>query len=125
MRSLSRLALTRCAPIYLTPFLALDAYTIEDAHLLDCRTGEPINSISGNRAHFVTTSFSATDVCDPDLLTQGTVTPSFGVNDGDTIKIQANKRIVNLTTTVLELSITAMDASANSGNGQAILLISD
>jgi hypothetical protein len=98
---------------------------VVDAHFLDSRTGEPIGSISGSRAQFVTTSFGATDVCDPDLMTQGTVTPTFGVNDGDTFKIQGNNQTVNLPTTVLELSVTATDSSGNSGSGQAILSISD
>ena len=136
----------------ITPFLALGPHTVEalattttgvsdtdsivvnvadttppvvDAHFLDSRTGEPISNISGNRANFVTTSFGATDVCDPDLQIQGTVTPTFGVNNGDTIKIQGNNQTVNLPTTALEMSVTATDASGNNGNGQAILSISD
>lgn len=136
----------------ITPFLTLGPHTIEalamtttgesdtdsivvnvadttppivDPHFLDSRTGEQIDSISGSRAHFVTTDFGATDECDPDLLTQGTVTPTFGVNDGDTIRIQGNNQTVNLPTTVLGLFVTATDASGNSGNGQAILSISD
>ena len=136
----------------ITPFLTLGAHTVEalattttgesdsdslvinvvdtmppivDARFLDSRTGEPISSITGNRAHFVTTSFGAMDVCDPEPQTQGTVTPTFGVNDGDTIKIQGNNQTVNLPTTVLELFVTATDASGNIGDGRAVLSISD
>jgi hypothetical protein len=96
-----------------------------DAHFLDSRTGEPVDRISGNRAQFVTVSFGASDVCDPQVQTQGAVTPTFGVNDGDTIKIQGNNQTVKLPTTALELSVTATDDSGNRATGQAILSISN
>jgi hypothetical protein len=136
----------------ITPFLALGSHTIQALattttgesdtasiavtvadttpptvypRFLDSRTGEPIASISGNQTQFVTVSFGATDACDPELQTQGAVTPTFGVNDGDTIKIQGNNQTVKLPTTALELSVTATDDSGNSGAGQAILSISN
>ena len=96
-----------------------------DAHFLDSRTGEPVGSVSGNQTHFVITSFGATDVCDPEPQAQGVVTPTFGVNDGETIRIQGNNQSVDLPTSALELSVTATDASGNSNSGQAILSISD
>lgn len=92
---------------------------------LDRRTGDPISSISGNQAQFVTTEFNVSDVCDDAPQMQGVVTPTFGVSDGDTLKIQGNNNAVNLPTTALELSVTATDASGNTGSGQAILIIAD
>jgi uncharacterized protein YaiE (UPF0345 family) len=136
----------------ITPFLPLGTHTIEalattttgdtdsdvvtvdvvdtapplvDVGFLDSRTGEPISEVSGSRAHFVTTAYSATDVCDPAPQSQGFVTPVFAVNNGDTIKIQGNNQDVQLPTSALELSSTATDASGNTASGQAILLITD
>jgi hypothetical protein len=136
----------------ITPFLGLGSHTIQalattttgesdtasvvvtvadttpptvDPHFLDSRTGEPIDSITGNQTQFVTISFGAGDVCDPEVQAQGTVTPTFGVNDGDTIKIKGNDPTVDLPTTVLELSVVATDTSGNTGAGQVILSISN
>jgi hypothetical protein len=96
-----------------------------DVAFLDSRTGEPISEVSGSRVHFVTTSFDASDVCDPAPQSQGVVTPVFAVSNGDTIKIQGNNQKVQLPTSALELSATATDASGNTGSGQAILIIAD
>ena len=136
----------------ITPFLTLGAHTIEvlatttagdtdtdvvtvnvldtapplvDVAFLDSQTGEPISEVSNSRVHFITTAYSATDVCDPDPQSQGVVTPVFAVDNGDTIKIQGNKQEVDLPTSALELSVTATDASGNTGSGQAILIIAD
>jgi hypothetical protein len=96
-----------------------------DAHFLDGRTGEPVDSISGSEAQFGTVSFGASDVCDPAVETQGTVTPTFGVNDGDTIKLQGNNQTVKLPTTALERSVVGTDHSGNTATDQAILSISN
>ena len=136
----------------ITPFLTLGSHTIEvvatttagdtdtdvatvevvdttspsiDVAFLDSRTGAPISEISGRGVRFVTTAFSATDACDSSPQTQGLVTPTFGVNDGDTIRVQGNSQTVDLPTTALELSVTARDSSGNTSSGQAILFISD
>jgi hypothetical protein len=136
----------------ITPFLTLGSHTIEvvattttgdtdtdvvtvevvdttspsiDVAFLDSRTGEPISEVSGRGVRYVTTAFNATDICDPSPQTQGLVTPTFGVNDGDTIRVQGSSQTVDLPTTVLELSVTARDSSGNTNSGQAILSISE
>jgi hypothetical protein len=88
------------------------------------RGGEPITAIdAGNR---VTTRIAATDVCDPDPVTEGAAVPVFAVSDGDTIRIQPGKtNTVKLPTTAIELSATAADASGNSTTGMAVLSITD
>lgn len=96
-----------------------------DVAFLNSRTGEPISEVSGRSVRYVTTAFSATDICDPSPQTQGLVTPTFGVNDGDTIRIQGSSQTVDLPTTALELSVTARDSSGNTNSGQAILSISE
>jgi hypothetical protein len=136
----------------ITPFLTLGSHTIEvvattttgdtdtdvvtvevvdttspsiDAAFLDSRTCEPISEVSGRGVRCGTMAFSATDICDPSPQTQGLETPTFGVNDGDTIRIQGGSEAVGLPTTVLELSVTARDSSGNTNSGQAILSISE
>lgn len=138
--------------VSVTPFLTLGSHTVEavatttagdtdtdavivnvvdtippsvDVGFLDSRTGELISEVSGSRMHFVTTAFSATDVCDLTPQTQGVVTPVFAVSDGDIIKIQGNNQRVDLPTSDLELSVIANDASGNTASGQAILIIVD
>jgi hypothetical protein len=135
----------------ITPFLELNSHTIEvmattisgststdaltinvadtssptvNVAFLDSRTGDPINVINSNKMHFVTTSFSATDVCDTNPMSEGGVT-AFAVESGDTIKIQRNKDTIQLETSTLELSVTATDASGNANTEKAILSISD
>ena len=95
-----------------------------DAAFFDSRSGNPISVISRNGAHFVTTNFSAADVCDPDPQSEGVVT-AFEVESGDTIKIQGNKNTIQLETSTLELSVTGTDASGNARTEKAILSIAD
>lgn len=95
------------------------------AHFIDSRTGELVSSIDSSRTRFVTTSIVATDICDAQPNAYGVVTPTYGVNDGDTIQIQGNNQMVDLSTSALHMSATAVDASGNTGNGQAIMFISD
>ena len=95
-----------------------------DAAFVDSRSGNPISVISRNRVHFVTTDFSADDICDPDPLSEGVVT-AFEVESGDTIKIQGNKNTIQLETSTLELSVTGTDASGNARTEKAILSIAD
>ena len=88
------------------------------------RDGEQITAIdAGNR---VTTRIAATDVCDPDPVTEGAAVPVFAVSDGDTIRIQGGKtNTVKLPTTAIELSATTADTSGNNATGMAVLLITD
>jgi hypothetical protein len=95
-----------------------------DVAFVDRRSGNPISVISRNRIHFVTTNFSAADICDPDPVSEGVVT-AFEVENGDTVKIQANKETIQLETATLKLSVTATDASGNARTEKAILSISN
>jgi hypothetical protein len=135
----------------ITPFLTLESHTIEvlattttgesssatatvtivdrappqvDAAFVDRRTGEILNDITGPATQFVITRFSATDICDPEPVTQGVLTPVHAVNNGETLRIQGNNT-VELPTSAVELSVTAKDASGNTRSGQAVLVIAD
>ena len=131
-----------------TPFLALGPHTVEalassttgetgtdsitvlvqdttppdlDVAFID-RAGEPITTAgAGTR---VTTRILPSDICDPDPVAEGTVSPVFAVNDGDLIKVQSEK-IKDLPTTAIELSASTTDASGNSNSGMAVLSITD
>jgi hypothetical protein len=98
---------------------------VVDPHFIDRRTGEPVSTISTRGTSLVITSFGATDVCDPEPQAHGVVTPTFGVNDGDTIDVQGTRQTVDLPTSALHLTVTATDSSGNTGNGQTILSISN
>ena len=63
------------------------------------------------KIEFVGVSLCATYICDtsPPVSRQG----GFALVDGDTLNIQANLGKVELRTSVLEMVITAIDASNN------------
>ena len=135
----------------ITPFLELGSQTIEvlattesgstgvdsvtvnivdtippviDVAFLDSMTGAPIDSISKNRMHFLTTTYSSTDVCDSAPISEGNVT-AFSVESGDTISVLGRKNSVVLQTSSIELSVTASDESGNTSKERAILSVSD
>jgi hypothetical protein len=130
----------------ITPFLTLGEHTIEviatilsaradtdtttitvhdtiapQLHLAFHDESGPITSI-GSGTH-VKTSITATDTCDPEPTTQGSVTPVFEVADGDVIKIQSGK--IKLQTTAIELSATATDASGNRQSRMTVLPLTE
>jgi hypothetical protein len=92
---------------------------IVSPRFLDRQTGEPLSSVSNKQA--VTTDFNVTDVCDDAPQSQGAVTPTFGVSNGGTLKVNASK--MDYPTTALELSVTATDAAGNTSSGQTTVLI--
>jgi hypothetical protein len=85
------------------------------------RAGNPITTSDGK---IVKTSILASDICDPNPVTEGTASPVFTVSNGDAIKIQRGKlNTVKLPTMAIELFATATDASGKSGSGIAVLSI--
>ena len=88
------------------------------------QSGQPINSTSTGT--HVNTSITASDVCDSDPETEGSATPVFEVMDGDVIKIQSGKiSTVELPTTAIELSGSAMDESGNKTSSITVLTITN
>lgn len=94
-----------------------------DVALLDSRSGEPITAIDRPNVQWIKTKYSATDVCDASPSTSGF--GGFAVADGDTLKVQGKLNTVTLTTSIIELSATAEDASGNTASGKATLNIAD
>lgn len=95
-----------------------------DVAFLDSMTGTPIDSISKNRLHFVTTRYSSSDVCDSDPTSEGDLT-AFSVESGDTISILGRNNSIVLETSSIELSVIANDASGNTARDKATLSISN
>lgn len=94
-----------------------------DLAFIDARSGEPVSSIDQRNVHNVITRLQASDICDPDPVTEGT--GGFDVADGGVLKIQSNKNAVTLTTNSLILRATATDASHNSASQEQTLTITD
>jgi len=95
------------------------------ASFVDAHSGEVLTEVSGPRAHFVTVSLDADDVCDPAPVSSGTLTPVFAVEDGDTIKIQGNNNAVDLPVSAIELRAHTLDASGNGASTFAVLPVTD
>ncbi|TNG03364.1 MAG: hypothetical protein EP297_00395 [Gammaproteobacteria bacterium] len=91
---------------------------------LDTRTSTEITTISKNKMSFVTASYSATDVCDLNPQTAGSVT-AFDVESEDIITVLGRHNSIQLMTTSLALRVTATDASGNASDEQTTLSVSD
>lgn len=81
------------------------------ASFIDKRSGNEITSIETKNTAYIGVSFGATDICDDSPSVSGV--GGFMLNDGDTLKIQGNLDKVELTTSTLNMSVTAADASNN------------
>jgi len=69
-------------------------------------------------------SMTATDICDPEpIISSGTATPTFGVNNGDVLFINKSKGNLKLPTTSLRVDATATDSSGNASSSSAVLAI--
>lgn len=82
-----------------------------NAAFIDNRTGTRITSIDTKNTSFVGVNMSATDICDGVPSVSGT--GGFALADRDTLKIQGNLDKVELKTSVLQMSVHAVDASNN------------
>ncbi len=85
-----------------------------NANFIDNRSGSVINSIDTKNTSFIGVSINAADICDAYPSTDAI--GGFTLMDGDTLKIQGNQDKVELTTSVLEMSVKAIDSSGNSSN---------
>lgn len=91
------------------------------AEFIDSRSGSPITSIDTKNTSFVGVSMGASDICDANPAVSGI--GGFSLVDGDLLKIQGNLDKVELTTSVLEMSVDAQDASGNASHVSKTLTI--
>lgn len=69
-------------------------------------------------------SFTASDICDSSpTVSQGNAIPSFGVSDGDVLRINSGKSNLGLPATSLRVEAVATDASENSSSASKTLSI--
>ncbi|MDH5514993.1 MAG: hypothetical protein OEY45_07525 [Gammaproteobacteria bacterium] len=94
-----------------------------DVAFIDDRSGMPVSHIDRPNVQWIKVQVSAADACDDSPQTHAV--GGFSVQDGDLLKIQGNNDTVTMTTSKIDLSGTATDASGNSSSGIATLHITD
>lgn len=92
---------------------------------VDSRTGQTISSVDGARVTFVEVSLNGSDVCDADVEVAGVAKPVFDITGGQIIRIQGRNNQVDMPTSAIEVTATAIDDSGNKQLEQAILPITD
>jgi hypothetical protein len=92
-----------------------------DAAFIDRRSGSEITEINKKHTSFVRVKMIADDVCDASPSIQGMA--GFKLFDGDRIKIKGKRDKVVLKTSMLEMEVTAEDASGNSSQAVKVLSI--
>jgi hypothetical protein len=134
----------------ITPFLELGSHTVEvlattttgendtdsiiitvadtvapdlEVSFVDVRSGDHVSQIARANVQWIATHFVATDACDPSPVTRGV--GGFSVEHGDTLKVQGRLNNVTMTTSELELGVTATDASGNISSGSAYLYLTE
>lgn len=91
------------------------------AAFIDKRSASEISVIDTNKISFVRVSMSANDICDAAPSVQGMA--GFKLLNGDTLKIKGKRDKVLLTTSLLEMEVSAIDASGNSSEASKSLSI--
>jgi len=81
------------------------------AAFIDKRSGSEITVINKTNTAFVGVSMLAKDSCDAEPSIEGM--GGFKLFDGDALKIKGNKNKVKLTTSSIEMTVKAADASGN------------
>jgi len=92
---------------------------------VDSRTGQVISSVNGARVTFVEVRLNGSDVCDADVEVGGTAKPVFDISGGEVIKVQGRNNNVDIPTSAVEVTATAVDDSGNKQLEQAVLPIND
>lgn len=93
---------------------------------IDEQSGELITSVVGNSTEQVAIQMEASDICDPNpTVSTGSLTPVHSVKSGDTFKVKGEKGTAKIPTSSLRLSGSAVDASGNHSQGNAILTITE
>jgi hypothetical protein len=87
---------------------------------INTRTGQTVTSVDGAGVSFIEVRLTGSDVCDADIDVAGIAKPVYAITDGEVIKIQGNNKTVDMPTTAIEVTATALD---DSGNKQIDLLI--
>lgn len=90
---------------------------------VDSRTGQPMTSVAGAAVSFLEVRLAGTDVCDGDVDVMGVAKPVYAIVGGEVIKIQGKNQDVDMPTTAIEVSATAVDDSGNKQIDQAVLPI--
>lgn len=75
--------------------------------------GQSVQAITRNGLHNLTIELSATDICDPDIIVNGT--GGIGVMDGTGISIHATQHEITLGSSTFVLDADASDDSGNTG----------
>lgn len=92
---------------------------------IDLQTGLAISSVDSARVTFVEVRLNGSDVCDDDVEVAGTASPVFDISGGEIIKVQGRNNKVDIPTSAIEVTATAIDDSGNKQLEQAILPIND
>ena len=92
---------------------------------VDSRTGQAISSVEGARTTFVEVRLNGSDVCDSDVEVSGVANPVYDITGNKVIKIQGNNNGVDMPTTAIEVTATAIDDSGNKQLEQAVLPINE
>jgi hypothetical protein len=92
---------------------------------VDSRTGQVITSVNGARVTFVEVRLNGSDVCDADVEVGGTAKPVFDISGGEVIRVQGRNNKVDIPTSAIEVTATAIDDSGNKQLEQAVLPIND
>jgi len=92
---------------------------------VDASTGQAISSVDGARVTFVEVHLNGSDICDSDVEVAGVANPVYDITGNKVIKIQGNNKGVDMPTTAIEVTATAMDDSGNKQLEQAVLPIND
>jgi len=94
-----------------------------DVSFVNTTTGEVIEDIDERGLHRVSFSIVATDTCDPEPVTRGTVVPLMEVAHGDSIRVFRKREKVELPVSALQLMGYAVDAANRSRSQQTVLSI--
>ena len=84
------------------------------------RTGQTVSSVGGAGVSFIEVRLDGSDVCDADVDVAGVAKPVYAITGGEVIKIQGNNQHVDMPTTAIEVTATAID---DSGNKQIDLVV--
>lgn len=90
---------------------------------IDDRTGVVVTTIDRPNVHRVRTGITINDTCDTDPAVEAVA--GLPVSDGDLLTIRGNNKTVVLTTSTVQLSATATDASGNVGTASTALVLTD
>jgi hypothetical protein len=80
---------------------------------IDTRSSQSVSSIDDSSVSFVEIRLSSNDTCDSDVTTGGVAKPVFAIMGSEVIKIQGNNNTVEMPTTAIEVSASAVDDSGN------------